>query len=372
MSLALAEIRRAKVRFGLLVAAVALLVFLILFQQTLQNGLITAFVGAIRNQSAPVLVYSVDGRRTVQASVITPDAEARIRAVPGVGRAGRFGQGTFSVTAGGKLADAAIIGTDDGLGAPSTLVAGRLATAAGEVVASEADKSEGFAVGATVRVEPGGYALRVVGLARDTQLFAQPSLSGTWQTYERAVQSRNPDAGAPLPNVLALAPAHGITAGELVSRVNAAGDDLDALTRSDAADRTPGVAQVRQSFQVIFALYGLVIPLVTGLFFLIVTIQKAGSLTLLHAIGIRSSSLVASLVRQVLVILGAGIVVGIALYAPVTLGRAGKIPLRFETPAVIGWAITLLVLGVISSAFSARLVLRIDPATATSGNGPAL
>ena len=110
MSLALAEIRRAKVRFGLLVAAVALLVFLILFQQTLQNGLITAFVGAIRNQSAPVLVYSVDGRRTVQASVITPDAEARIRAVPGVGRAGRFGQGTFSVTAGGKLADAAIIG----------------------------------------------------------------------------------------------------------------------------------------------------------------------------------------------------------------------------------------------------------------------
>ena len=35
----------------------------------------------------------------------------------------------------------------------------------------------------------------------------------------------------------------------------------------------------------IFLLYGLVVPLVTGLFFLIITVQKAGSLTLLRAIG---------------------------------------------------------------------------------------
>ena len=59
MFLALNEMRRARTRFGLLIGAVALLVFLILFQQTLQNGLITSFVGALRNQSAPALVYSV-------------------------------------------------------------------------------------------------------------------------------------------------------------------------------------------------------------------------------------------------------------------------------------------------------------------------
>ena len=59
MFLALKEMSRAKTRFGLLVAAIALLVFLILFQQSLQNGLITGFVGAIRNQNAPVLVLSL-------------------------------------------------------------------------------------------------------------------------------------------------------------------------------------------------------------------------------------------------------------------------------------------------------------------------
>src|SRR5690606_9519430 len=66
MFLALKEMARAKVRFALLIAAIGLLVFLILFQQSLQNGLLTSFVGAIRNQSAPVLVYTVDGQRVIQ------------------------------------------------------------------------------------------------------------------------------------------------------------------------------------------------------------------------------------------------------------------------------------------------------------------
>lgn len=100
MFLALKEMRRAKTRFGLLIGAVALLVFLILFQQTLQNGLITSFVGALRHQSAPVLVYSVDGRRNLQGSVITPDLERSIGAVDGVARAGRIGQRTLSTQAG--------------------------------------------------------------------------------------------------------------------------------------------------------------------------------------------------------------------------------------------------------------------------------
>jgi putative ABC transport system permease protein len=73
MFLALREIRRAIVRFGLLMAAIGLLVFLILTQQALQDGLLTSFIGAIERQSAPVIVYSVDGQRTLQGSVITPD-----------------------------------------------------------------------------------------------------------------------------------------------------------------------------------------------------------------------------------------------------------------------------------------------------------
>ncbi len=127
MFLALREMRRAKVRFGLLVAAVGLLVFLILAQRAIQNGLLTAFVGAIERQSAPVLVYSVAGQRTLQGSVIPPALERRVRGVAGLAGAGRIGQGTFTVRVNesNEDSDAALIGYQRAdLGAPGALSAG--------------------------------------------------------------------------------------------------------------------------------------------------------------------------------------------------------------------------------------------------------
>ena len=371
MFLALKEMQRAKVRFGLLVVSIGLLVFLILFQQSLQNGLLTSFVGAIRNQSAPVLVYSVDGQRVIQASIITPDVEASVRAVDGVGAVGRIGQGTFTVTAaGGSPYDATVLGYEDAaLGAPRALAAGRMPAAPGEAVSSDADADLGFGLGDVVQVEPGGLAVTIVGLARDVQLNAGPTLFVSYDTYRAAVSARNPDAGEPLPNVLAVAPAAGLSDGDLVTALNAVSDDVDALTRSDAADLTPGVAQVRQSFQIIFLLYGLVVPCVTGLFFLIITFQKSAALTLLRAIGAPAGRLVRSLLVQAALIVAAGYLIGLAMYLPLSQQRLGGIALRFETGAVLLWAALLFALGVGSSLLAARRVLAIDPVEATSGGG---
>jgi putative ABC transport system permease protein len=370
MFLALKEMRRAKVRFGLVIVAIGLLVFLILFQQALQDGLLRGFTGALRAQSAPVLVYSTDGQRTLQASVITPELEALARSTEGVGAVGRITQGTFTVTAEGELTEAAIVGYDTpGLGSPGRLSAGRLPEGPGEAVASAADAGDGFGVGDVVSIEPGGAEISIVGLADDAQLNVGPTLFVTSDGYDRAVAARNPDAGTPLPNALGMAPSAGTSPAVLVEAINARSDDLDAVTRTQAAESAPGVSQVRQSFQVIFLLYALVVPFVTGLFFLIVTVQKAGALTLLRAIGAPSRRLVAALVVQVVVIVGLGVVVGIALYAPLTIVSATALDLRFESTAVAAWSALLLALGLLSSLLAARRVLAIDPVAATAGAG---
>ncbi len=128
--LALREMARSKVRFGLLTGSIALLVFLILFQQALRDGLLTSFVGAIEHQTAPVLVYSTDGRRTLQSSSVTPDLEAAVRAVDGVGKVARIGQSTVSVKADSRIQGAAVVGYERrSLGAPEELVRGRNAHA---------------------------------------------------------------------------------------------------------------------------------------------------------------------------------------------------------------------------------------------------
>jgi putative ABC transport system permease protein len=377
MFLALKEMARAKIRFALLVAAIALLVFLILFQQSLQNGLITGFIGAIRNQSAPVLVYSVDGQRTVQGSIITPELDAQVRAAPGVGEIGPIGQGTFTgqpVAGDGDTYDTSLFGYElgpegEGLGHPTTLIEGRLPTADFEGVASDADVDLGYGVGDVITLLPGDLEITIVGVAEDVQLNVSPTIFTSYDTYIAAVQSRNPDAGTPLPNVLAVSPAEGTTPDQLVTSINDQSLELDALTREDAAADTPGVAQVQQSFNIIFLLYGLVVPCVTGLFFLIITFQKANSLTLLRAIGAPARRLVASLLIQVVIIVGLGLIVGTLLYLPLTGRNIGGLQLRFETGAVIFWSVLLMSLGVLSSLVAARRVLRIDPIEATTGAG---
>ena len=374
MFLALREMRRAKVRFGLLIAAVALLVLLILGQQAIQSGLITSFVGAIERQSAPVLVYSVDGQRTFQGSVITPGLEARVRAVDGVAEAGRIGQGTFTVQVSGQEedSDAAILGYDrPDLGAPDELSAGRYPRAPGEAVGSSA----GFELGDRVEVLSAGRSggavrpLRVVGLADDAQILVTPTLFVAWPDYVGAVKAVNPDAREILPSALGVGPEKGLAAATVASRINEADRDADALTRAEAAEKAPGVAEVRSSFQVIFLLFGLVVPLTTGLFFLSVTLQKAQSLTLLRAIGARRGVLVRSLLLQVALVVGAGLVIGIAIYAPLTQLTLGEVALRFDPAAVVFWSVLLMALGLLSALLAARRVMAIDPIEATVSEG---
>lgn len=374
MFLALREIKRAKVRFGLLISAIGLLVLLILAQQAIQTGLITSFVGAIERQSAPVLVYSVDGQRTLQGSIITPPLEKKIRSTPGIAESGRIGQGTFTVKVNdsGEDSDAAIIGyTNPALGAPDEVSSGRLPGKPGEGVGSSNDYELGDRV--TV-LGPGGQAkgeesIEIVGLAEDAQLQVTPTVFVGWSDYVKSVKSSNPSAGGVLPSAIGAAPVKGLDPAALAERINERSLEADALTRQQAADETPGVGEVRQSFQIVFLLFGLVVPLVTGLFFLIITLQKSASLTLLRAIGARSNLLVRSLMFQVVLVIGGGLAIGIALYAPLSQAQLGDIKLSFDPMAVLAWSVVLLVLGLLSAVVAARRVLAIDPIEATTGEG---
>lgn len=374
MFLALREMARAKTRFGLLAAAIGLLVFLILIQQAIQDGLITSFIGAIEKQSAPVLVFSVDGQRTLQGSAVPPPLAREVEAVDGLGAAGRIGQGTFTVRVNGGRTDddAAIVGYDRAdLGAPSTLSAGRLPRAPGEAVGD----AEDYALGDRVRIisttpgGPDGPQLRVVGLADDAQLQVTPTLFVRWSDYAAAVRAANPDARGVVASALGVRPVAGVSPATLAERINAAVPDAEALTRTEAAETSPGVSAVRGSFRVIFLLYGLVVPLVCGMFFLILTLQKAGSLTLLRAIGAPSGRLVRSLLVQVLLVMGSGIAIGVALYWPLSQATLGQIALRFDPTAVVAWSVVLLTLALLSAIVSARRVLAIDPIEATTGGG---
>jgi len=94
------------------------------------------------------------------------------------------GQGTFTVRTADGLFDTAIFGYQDrALGAPAELESGRYPQRAGEAVASAADGPDGFALGDTVTVQPGGLEIEIVGTATDVRLNAGPTLFADQRTY---------------------------------------------------------------------------------------------------------------------------------------------------------------------------------------------
>ena len=369
MFLALTELRRAKARFALLALAVALLAFLILAQQSLRDSLVTSFVGGIRSQSAEVLVFDVDGRRFLQSSVVPPELEREVRTVEGVAAVGRLWQGTYPVTADGALTAAAVAGYDvEGLGSPGSVVEGRLPAGWGEVIANEADADRGFDVGDVITVEPDGLALTVVGLAADAGLNVSPTVWTTKATYLDVARTRNPELPDDLrPNALTVRPAEGVAAAALATAINGADPDLDALTASDAADRNPGIVSIRQSFGIIFLLFAAVVPLVIGLFFLIITTQKAPSLTVLRAVGAPAGRLGAAVVIQVAVVLATGLALAAGAYWAFARQRIDGLAVGFDAGAVVSWSALLGVLGLLSAMAPVRRVLGVEPAAALAG-----
>ena len=376
MFLALTEMRRAKVRFGLLAGAVGLLVFLILFQQALLSGLINQFIGAIKNQSGQVLVFNDQARRNLDGSIILPAQQAAIAEVDGVEASSPLGQATFTVTAvvngNDKETDAVLFGYVVGQpGAPTSLAEGRLVEAANEAVASEKDRDAGFDIGDVVTVEPGGARITIVGVARDINYSVQPVLFVDFDTFAAAKRTRNPDAETILPSVIAIKVATGSSAAEVAQRINEQVDGVEALTRQGAVDGSPGVSSVRTSFTVILGLFYLVVPLVTGLFFLIVTFQKASALTLLRAIGAPARSLVWSLLVQVVIVMVIGSLIAFGLYS-VAIQGVSNLGVRVEVMPAVVTSLVVLALALLTSLVAVRRVLRLDPLLATTGAGVAL
>jgi hemin transport system permease protein len=373
MRLALAEIRRAKLRFGLLIGAVALLVFLILFQQTLASALLGSFTGGLEHQSASVLGYNRDARRSIDASRVPPQAVAQIAGVPGVAQAGPIGESTFTVVAGGERRDTTVFGYElGGPGEPTTLVQGRLPSADGEAVASSVDAGKGYGIGKTVTVVPGDTPITIVGLAKDAQFNVQPTIYVSFPTFETITKSANPAAEAVLPNVVGVEPASGVDPDTLAARITERVPGIEGLDRATAVSSQPGVSSITQSFAIILLLAFIVVVLVTGFFFLILTVQKTQALTLLRAVGASTPYLVGSLAIQVALVTVVGIALASLLLALATSGSGTGLEVSVSPRLILLTGSGVLVLALLASVAAMRRVVRIEPAAAaarTSGGG---
>jgi putative ABC transport system permease protein len=339
MFIALREIRESRGRFALLTGAVALLVLLLLFFQAVAGSLTLGLTGGVEQSGSDIWVYDDRARNNPALSVVGAGVADTVAGVDGVAQAGPIGLSVFVADSKGSEVEVVLLGGDTtGPAGPRELSDGDRPSAAGEAIYSGASLSgDGFDLGDELEVA--GQAITVVGIA---------------------------DVPA---SIIGVQVEEGADADEVTSRIEREVEGVTALTTSDAVDALPGVGTITQSFDILYLLLYIVVTMVTGVFFLILTVQKAQSLVLLRAIGASKLDVVKPVLIEVVFVTGVGSVVGSAvawgllwLLRDVFGAQLGMTTVLISIGAVV-------LLGFVASIGALRRVFAIDPMGATRTGG---
>ena len=383
MFIALTEMRRSAGRFTLLTAAVALLVLLLLFFQAVAGTLTLGLTGAFERNAADVLVYDDRARANPNASVLPLEELERIAegvtAVDGVAAANLVGLSVFTGTRDGEELDVAVIGAgstpasadDDepgGPGFPAEVDEGELPTEAGQALASSSSLDEGLALGDVVTIQ--GEDVEVVGVADDAAYNVLPTLYVPFDTYAVAVQRRAGSDSIPVPpNLVGVELADGADPGAVAEAISADVEGVEALDRAAAIEALPGVGQITQSFSILYLLLYIVVTIVTGVFFLILTVQKADALVLLRAVGASRGEVVRPVLIQVLLVVGLGAVLGAGAANGLLAAARDTFGATLSPTTTATTVVAIAVLGLLASVGAVRRVLAIDPVEAVNTGG---
>jgi putative ABC transport system permease protein len=361
VSLGISEVRRAKLRFGLLTSAVALLVFLVLLLTTLAGALVGSLTGALEGLQAQGLAYSAAARDNIAASRLEPTTVDAVAAVPGVAATGAVGTFTTRADLAGTPEDTQVFGFEPGApGAPGGLSDGRLPEADGEAAVD----GGGVAIGDTVTLQPTGIELTVVGLLRGAQFNAIPTAYVTLGSYEQALTAANPGIPFVPVNAVAFDVAPDADVEQVAAAITETVPDVIGYTRADAVAKIPGISSITQSFGILVGLTFIIGIVVIGFFFLILTVQKLKAFTLLRAIGAPTRSLAATVALQItlVVLVASAIAVGLTLLA--VQGLNTGIPVQLDPVLILTTVAAVLVFSLLAGLLSIRRISRIDPATA--------
>ncbi len=367
MFVALRDLWRSKLRFGLLAGAVGLLVFLLLFLNTLSSTLLSFFIGAIENNSADVLVYENTARRNLQASRLDASLIDDVAAVPGVAAAAPIGELTLTARIAEDLTDLSLWGVDlDGPGRPTPIVEGR-PPGPGEVVVDESGIAEGFEIGETITLVPSGTELDIVGYVQDRRYAVVATAYLDFAEWVAIFEAEFPGTPVVPLSLIGVETGPGADPAVVGDRIGSMVPGVEGLDRKAAAAGTPGVDSISQSFALIVGITFGIVVLVVGFFFLILTVQKLRSFVALRAIGAGTGYLARSLIVQVVVLVTLGAVIGTGILWLATLGSNPAFPLTVNGRLVLTVSLAVLGSSILAGLLSVRRIARADPADAAQG-----
>ena len=358
--LALQEIRRKKLQFGLISLIVGLVVYLLVMISALGSGLLSAMSGAVNSFDADLVVFSADSNDSFLRSELTASQRDAIAEVGGA----TGGVGYLAATAqeNSLTEDVALFGFEPGSIAEPAVRSGRALAREGEILIDRSlSRSSGLKVGdqITMRNALIAYSFTIVGEVDEGQFLGLPS---AYVFLDKWREMRYPGHGEDTPAASVIL-ARGHT-DDLGARIEAAVPNTSVLSKSEAISAIGGVTEQERVVMAI-ELFGFVIgALVIGSFFFVLTMQRAYEIAIVKALGASSWYVFGQLIRQVVAVALAGLALGVALALVTEATLPSDIPLQITGGAFLTGGASITIAALLGSLFSARQVVRVNPMSA--------
>ncbi|HDK8069571.1 TPA: ABC transporter permease [Staphylococcus aureus] len=344
MFLAWNEIRRNKLKFGLIIGVLTMISYLLFLLSGLANGLINMNKEGIDKWQADAIVLNKDANQTVQQSVFNKkDIENKYKKQATLKQTGEI------VSNGHQKDNVLVFGVEKSSFLVPSLIEGHKATKDNEVLADETLKNKGFKIGDTLSLSQSDEKLHIVGFTESAKYNASPVIF----TNDATIAKINPRLTGDKINA--------VVVRDTNWKDKKLNQELEAVSINDFIENLPGYKPQNLTLNFMISFLFVISATVIGIFLYVMTLQKTSLFGILKAQGFTNGYLANVVISQTLILALFGTAFGLLLPGVTGAFLPDAVPVKFDVLTLLVFAIVLMIVSVLGSLFSILTIRKIDP-----------
>ncbi|HDF6885532.1 TPA: ABC transporter permease [Staphylococcus aureus] len=344
MFLAWNEIRRKKLKFGLIIGVLTMISYLLFLLSGLANGLINMNKEGIDKWQADAIVLNKDANQTVQQSVFNKkDIENKYKKQATLKQTGEI------VSNGHQKDNVLVFGVEKSSFLVPSLIEGHKATKDNEVLADETLKNKGFKIGDTLSLSQSDEKLHIVGFTESAKYNASPVIF----TNDATIAKINPRLTGDKINA--------VVVRDTNWKDKKLNQELEAVSINDFIENLPGYKPQNLTLNFMISFLFVISATVIGIFLYVMTLQKTSLFGILKAQEFTNGYLANVVISQTLILALFGTAFGLLLTGVTGAFLPDAVPVKFDVLTLLVFAIVLMIVSVLGSLFSILTIRKIDP-----------
>lgn len=344
MFLAWNEIRRNKLKFGLIIGVLTMISYLLFLLSGLANGLINMNKEGIDKWQADAIVLNKDANQTVQQSVFNKkDIENKYKKQATLKQTGEI------VSNGHQKDNVLVFGVEKSSFLVPSLIEGHKATKDNEVLADETLKNKGFKIGDTLSLSQSDEKLHIVGFTESAKYNASPVIF----TNDATIAKINPRLTGDKINA--------VVVRDTNWKDKKLNQELEAVSINDFIENLPGYKPQNLTLNFMISFLFVISATVIGIFLYVMTLQKTSLFGILKAQGFTNGYLANVVISQTLILALFGTAFGLLLTGVTGAFLPDAVPVKFDVLTLLVFAMVLMIVSVLGSLFSILTIRKIDP-----------